>query len=140
MRREIGMMSSSSTETSEIRRFGLFAALFFGVLLGIALWRHRPFLSYTFGGLFLCGLCFACFPEFVRPIYKQWLKVSRSIGKVNTLILLTLMYYLVITPVALIKRTLGGKPLPTKPDKTAASYWVSRPEPGQPKERFLKRY
>jgi hypothetical protein len=57
----------------------------------------------------------------------------------NTLILV-LIYYLVITPAALIKRVIGGKPLPLKPDPEASSYWVSKPEPAQPKERFLKRY
>jgi hypothetical protein len=140
MRGEIGIMTSSSTEASEIRKFGFFAALFFGVLLGVALWRHRPLLSYAFGGLFLWGLCFVLFPAFLRPLYSRWLKAARHIGKWNTRILLTLMYCLVITPVALIKRVLGGKPLPTGPDKAAVSYWVSRPEPAQPVERFTKRY
>jgi len=140
MRGETGIMNSSSTDASEVRRFGFLAALFFGVLLGITLWRHRPLLSYTFGGLFLCGLCFVLFPAFVRPVYRRWLSLSRYIGKWNTLILLTLMYYLVMTPFALLKRVLGGKPLPTKPDKTADSYWVCRPETAQPRERFQKRY
>ena len=34
----------------------------------------------------------------------------------------------------------GGRPLPTKPDKEAMSYWVERTDPAQPEERFLKRY
>lgn len=134
------MMNSFSTESSEIRKFGLVTALFFGALLGIALWKHKTILSCVFSGLLLCGLCFMAFPAFVRPAYQQWLKGSRFIGKVNTLILLTLVYYLVMTPMALIKSLLGGKPLPTRPDKRAVSYWVSRPEGAQSKDRFLKRY
>ena len=51
-----------------------------------------------------------------------------------------LAYYLVITPTALLKRVFGGRPLPTRPDRDAASYWVTRPELAQPKERFIKRY
>jgi Saxitoxin biosynthesis operon protein SxtJ len=133
-------MNSSSTDPSEIRRFGLFVALFFGILLGIALWRHRPFLSYALGALFFCGLGFAFLPGFLSPVYGRWLKIAHAIGKVNTLVLLTLAYYLVITPAALVKRVLGGKPLPVEPDKAAVSYWVSRSEPAQPKERFIKRY
>jgi hypothetical protein len=68
------------------------------------------------------------------------LRISHAIGRLNTLVLLTLMYYLVITPFGLIKRVLGGKPLPTSPDRRAHSYWVSRPEAAQSKERFTKRY
>jgi hypothetical protein len=57
-----------------------------------------------------------------------------------TVLILSLAYYLVITPSALIKRLSGGAPIPVKPDKEALSYWVDRSEPAQPKERFLKRY
>jgi len=134
------MMNSFSTDSAEIRKFGLGAAFFFGALLGLALWRHKTILSCAFSGLFLLGLCFVVFPAFMRPAYQQWLKASRFIGKLNTLILLTLIYYLVMTPIGLVKRLLGGKPLPTRPDKTAVSYWVSRPEAAQPKDRFSKRY
>jgi hypothetical protein len=133
-------MTSSSTDLPEIRKFGIFVTLFFGALLGIALWRQKPILSALFGGLFLCGLCFSFFPSFLRPVYGRWLRISHAIGRLNTLVLLTLMYYLVITPFGLIKRVLGGKPLPTSPDRRAHSYWVSRPEAAQSKERFTKRY
>jgi hypothetical protein len=50
------------------------------------------------------------------------------IGRVITTIILTLSYYLVITPAALIKRVFGGRPLPLKPDKNVFSYWASREE------------
>jgi hypothetical protein len=43
------------------------------------------------------------------------------IGRVITTIILTLSYYLVITPAALIKRVFGGRPLPLKPDKNVFS-------------------
>jgi hypothetical protein len=76
----------------------------------------------------------------LRPIHSAWLKVAHTLGRVITISVLTLAYYVVITPSALIKRFIGGRPLPLKPDKNVSSYWVERPEPTQPKERFLKRY
>jgi hypothetical protein len=66
--------------------------------------------------------------------------VAHWIGTVFTGFILTLAYYLVITPSAWIKRVFGGRPLPLTPDKDAETYWVSRTEPAQPRERFLKRY
>jgi hypothetical protein len=68
------------------------------------------------------------------------MKIARLVGRIITILILTLAYYLVITPSALIKRVFGGRPLPLKPDKGVSSYWVTRTEPAQPKERFLKRY
>jgi carbamoyltransferase len=58
----------------------------------------------------------------------------------RTDLMLTALFYLVITPAALIKRIFGGRSLPLKPDKNVSTYWVTRPEPAQPKERFQKRF
>jgi hypothetical protein len=57
-----------------------------------------------------------------------------------TIMMLTLAYYFIITPAALLKRVFGGRPLPLKPDKNISSYWVTRKEPAQPREQFLKRF
>ena len=83
---------------------------------------------------------FILLPVPLKPVYKTWLKITHFIGRVITTIMLTLLYYLVITPAALIKRIFGGRPLPLKPDKNVFSYWVLREEPAQPRERFLKRF
>jgi hypothetical protein len=133
-------MNSHSTEIREIRRFGLVAMVFFGALCALGIWKARPLPTYLFGFLCALGLCFLLLPSLSRPIYHGWLKVAHLIGTIITAILLSVVYYTVITPSALIKRVLGGPPLPTKPDKKASTYWVDRSEPAQPKERFLKRY
>jgi len=124
----------------EIRKFGAIAFLFFGILFAIGLWRQKAVITYLFGGFSLLGLGFLLLPAPLRPVYKGWLKITHFIGKITTIIILTLAYYLAITPTALIKRLFGGRPLSIKPDKNISSYWVSRPEPVQPKERFIKRY
>jgi hypothetical protein len=95
---------------------------------------------YLFGFLALLGLAFIVTPGILRPVYLMWLKAAHFFGKVLTITVLTLAYYLVITPTALLKRLFGGRPLPLLPDKDASSYWIARVEPAQPKERFIKRY
>jgi hypothetical protein len=86
------------------------------------------------------GFGFILLPSQLRPVYALWIKFAHLIGKVITVFILILAYYLVITPSALLKRVFGGAPLPAKPDKKASSYWVTRSEPVQPLERFIKRY
>jgi len=133
-------MNSPSTDTRQIRRFGLVAVIFFGSLCALGIWREKPLPTYLFGALCFIGLCFVLLPSLSRPIYTGWLKIALLIGKIVTNGMLTLTYFLVITPSALIKRLFSGRPLPVKPDKKASSYWVKRTEPVQPKERFLKRF
>jgi hypothetical protein len=86
------------------------------------------------------GLGFIVAPIPLKPVFNAWQQFARLISRVITNLILILIYYLVITPSGLIKRFFGGKPLPVKPDKNISSYWVTRPEPAQPSERFLKRY
>lgn len=128
------------TEKKKIRRFGIIAFLFFGVLFVLGIWRERHIPIYLFGFLSLLGLGFISLPGPMKPIYENWLKIAHFIGRVITAFFLILAYYLVITPSALVKKLFGGPPLPLKPDKDAATYWVTRDEPAQPKERFSKRY
>ena len=61
-------------------------------------------------------------------------------SSIVTAVLLTLAYYLVITPFGLVKRLLGDRLLAVKRDRQLPSYWVDRPEAAQPRERFTKRY
>jgi len=133
-------MTSYSIDTKEIRKFGFVAFVFFGCLCGLGLWLKRPLPIYIFGCLSLVGVGFVVMPSTLRPIYASWVKVARFLGTIITTLMLTLAYYLVIMPTALIKRIFGGTPLPLKPDKEVSSYWVARTEPAQPKERFIKRY
>ena len=133
-------MTSSSAEMREIRKFGLVAFVLFGLLCTLGLWLDKRAPVYLFGFLALLGLGFILTPGILRPVYLAWVKAAHFIGKALTIAVLTLAYYLVITPTALLKRLFGGRPLPLLPDKDASSYWIARAEPAQPKERFIKRY
>lgn len=133
-------MTSSSTEKRDIRRFGAIAFCFFGSLFAISLWRGRTVMCLVFGVLSLFGLAFLLLPGPMRPAHAAWLRFGHGMGAASTAIILTLAYYLVVTPTALVKRLFGGRPLPLRPDPKASSYWVARPEPAQPRERFIKRY
>ncbi len=133
-------MSLNSTDTKQIRNFGLIALIFFGCLCALGIWFAKPLPTYLFGTLSALGLGFILFPHQMRPVFVAWLRIAHFISRVVTALILTLAYYFVITPAALIKRIFGGTPLPIKPDKNASSYWVDRKEAAQAKEQFLKRF
>lgn len=133
-------MGSNSTETSKIRRFGFIALVLFGSLCALGAWRQRPVPTCLFGILGFLGLCFLLFPYRSRHAYAGWMKGAHLVGRMITATVLSLAYFLVITPSAWLKRLFGGRPLPVRPDRTASSYWVPRKEAAQPRERFLKRF
>jgi len=79
-------------------------------------------------------------PNTLKPAYVGWMKAAHFFGRIVTFLILIIVYYLVITPSAMIKRIFGGTPIPLKPNKDSSSYWMTRPESLQLKERFVKRY
>ena len=133
-------MNLNSTDTKKIQKFGVIAFIFFGFLCGMGVWFKTPLPTYFFGLLSVLGFSFILAPSRLEPIYGAWLRIAHFLGGVVTTVILTLAYYLVITPAAFIKRLLGGPPIPIKRDEKGSSYWITRDEPAQPKERFAKRF
>jgi hypothetical protein len=133
-------MTSFSTDLRQIRRFGLAGVVFFGLLGGLGYWRAKAVPAGFFSLLTLLCMGFLIFPARFAPIYGGWMKVAHRIGRYFTAFILSLAYYLVITPFALVMRIFGKTALPVRQDKKISSYWVPRSEPVQPKERFFKRY
>ncbi|MGD8443202.1 MAG: hypothetical protein PVI94_06865 [Desulfobacterales bacterium] len=128
------------TNSREIRKFGAIGLIFFGTLLAVSIWRDKTLLTVFFGLLAVLSSGFVLMPVLLKPIYIGWLKIAHFIGSKVTILILTIFFYFVMTPAALLKRIFGGRPLPVKPDPDAETYWVTRTEPAQPKERFLKRF
>jgi hypothetical protein len=123
-----------------VRRFGLAALLLFGVLCAVSVWRDRSLLAWGGGVLAGVGLLLAILPGPLRPVYAAWTWAGRKFGTLTTMVLLAMAFYLVVTPIALLKRRVGGLPLPLEPSGAVDSYWILRPESAQPRDRFFKRY
>jgi len=125
---------------NDTRKFGSIAFIFFGCLVAISIWRQHEIMTCVFGVLCFLGFLLLLLPKQSYFLHKGWIAVGHFIGTVITTLLMTIAYYLVITPAALLKNIFGGKPIPLKPDKNCKSYWIVREEPAQPKERFIKRF
>ncbi len=77
--------------------------------------------------------------EPLKPLWKAWLKFAHFIGKVNTVILLTLFYAVIIGITKLIT-LLGREDLLDERWKDRPSYWQKRQPRPFTQEAFLKPY
>ena len=62
----------------------------------------------------------------VGRVDKIWLKLGTVLTKIVNPIVLALLFFLVLTPIALVMRIVGKRPLCLEPDQTAATYWIER--------------
>ncbi len=85
----------------------------------------------------LAGLLF---PMWLRPVYIFWMLLAVALGTVVTRIIITLVFYLMITPIGWVRRTFGSAdPLGLRPDPESDSYWTDRngrPQPEQMKKQY----
>lgn len=117
----------------EIRNFGLLFALL-ALLAGVWFlwkgWGGWEWLAGLAGFFLLTGLAVR---SVLRPVYIGWMYFAQVLAWVNTRVILTLFFYLVMTPVGLALRLLGKDPMHRRPDPEGASYWIIRtPEPYDP--------
>lgn len=97
------------------------------ILIALLLWYlGKASFSYISiaGGLFVI-LSFIAIPV-LRPFHKIWMMLALLMGFVMSRVILTLLYYLVLTPIGLLAKIVGKKFMPLGFDKKASTYWEKR--------------
>jgi Saxitoxin biosynthesis operon protein SxtJ len=109
------------------RRFALTVGAAFLVIAGVLWWRQSRE-AYLLLGAIGSLLAFAglTVPQKLRPVERAWMAVAHAISKVTTPIVMGAMYLLVLLPVGVLRRALGGNPLVHVVRE--GSYWQHRPE------------
>ena len=76
---------------------------------------------------------------FLRKLYRLWMKFAHVLGWVNTRIILTIVYILVMTPLALIFKVIGKDPMNRKLGPET-SYWIKRELNAFDRDRYRRQF
>ena len=118
-------IKSLKTGARDLRKFGLTVG---GVLALLGCWfwwrgkTHFPYFLVP-GVLLLLG---ALIPRALKFVYIGWMSLAFILGFAVSATLLTLLFYLIVTPIGLISRLAGRDFLNRKFDRNAATYWIKR--------------
>jgi len=110
----------------ELRQFGITIGIVTGLLALVAFLRQKDtktlflLLSITF--LFF-GIVF---PIVLKPIQKIWMSLATIIGWFVTRIILTILFYLVVSPLGIVAKIFGKASLGMRFDKGATTYWIPK--------------
>lgn len=113
-----------------------------GVLTAIAAWqvyRARPTAALVLGGLVGVLLVCAAIPVAATFFNKWWMRLAGVLGYVNSRIILSALFFLIMTPVGLIVRLVGHDPL-TRRHAKKASYWHRRANTRQSHEGYERSF
>ncbi|MCX6875044.1 MAG: SxtJ family membrane protein [Verrucomicrobia bacterium] len=110
----------------DLRSFGLTVGGVFctlGLLCGL---RHIPYWPWFVAPGVPLVVLGAMAPRILRWIYVGWITLAMLLGAVVSTVLLTLLFFLVVTPMGLAARLAGKDFLSRKLEPGAASYWLVR--------------
>jgi hypothetical protein len=79
-------------------------------------------------------------PAVLGPLNKAWTRFGLLLHKITSPIVLGLMFFVVVTPVALLMRLVGRDPLSLKMNRDAGTYWVDRKPPGPKPDTFPNQF
>ena len=128
--------------TRELRQFAVIWFPAFFALVGGMIW-------YKFGLMQIAAIIWAValvvsvvgyfVPAFMRVIFVGWMVAAYPIGWTISRVILTVIFFLVVTPIGLLVRLFVGDPMQRRFDKSAKSYWV-RHEPSVSASRYFKQF
>ena len=130
------------TSSKEIRKFGLVIAIALGVIGSFVYVKFGNF--DVVGWLWGIGLLFLILgfilPSVLRPVYRIWMLLAYFIGGIVSRVILTVLFYVVLTPTGLVLRLFGKDVLDQRFEKDRESYWIKKDLTDHTKEQYRKMY
>src|SRR5262245_37268194 len=110
-------MTDIQVEKGKLRSFGLIVAGGFSV---IALWplvfRHQNPRLWALAIAIVMSGTGLIYPIVLRPVFRVWMAVGEVLGWINTRIVLSLLFYVVIVPTGALLRMANKDPMRRKFD------------------------
>jgi Saxitoxin biosynthesis operon protein SxtJ len=135
------MASSARTRLTRAQgmKFAFTLGAAFAVLSAILAWRQRRVgAEVAFGLGVLLLVAGVAVPTHLGPVERAWMGFGRALSRVTAPIVLAIIYFVALTPIAYLRRTLGHSPLAR--DASASSYWIPiPPRDAEERHRTLER-
>ena len=126
-------------EKKQLRHFGLIVGGIFGV---IGVWpivfRGEGPRLWALAIAVALGVPALVLPRSLTHVHRVWMAVGETLGWINTRILLSVVFYGIVTPMGIIMRRLGRDPMHRRFDPGAATYRVLKP--GRPGTHMTRQF
>lgn len=127
----------SETRGSEVptlgptnRSFGLTFATVFGLIGLWSGWSGGAHAGAWLSAAAVFLVLALAAPRLLGPLNRAWARFGAILHRIMQPVILGLLFFVAITPIAFIARLTGHRPLRLHFDSTASTYWAPRTPPG----------
>ena len=113
------------TSKKDIRSFGITIGIILFIISTTLFYYDKSsyhIIAYIGGGFIALGIII---PILLKPIYILWMTFAVMLGWVMTRVILSIVFYFIMTPIGLLTRLLGEDFLALK-KLNSESYWNNR--------------
>ena len=128
------------TGKEDLRSFGVIIGIILLLVAGFLFYREKESfqtLLYIAGAFIGFGLII---PIILKPIYIVWMTFAVVLGWFMTRVILSLLFYVIITPIGLVLRIFGKDFLELKKQAIQGSYWNQRDSNIEQNQNYEKQF
>ena len=127
------------TSNKDIRSFGITIGIILFIISAVLFYYDKSsyqIIAYIGGGFISLGLII---PILLKPIYILWMTFAVILGWVMTRVILSMVFYFIMTPIGLITRLVGEDFLDLK-KLNSNSYWNKRDSSKELSQDYEKQF
>ena len=127
------------TTNKDIRSFGITIGIILFIISSLLFYYDKSsyqMIAYVGGGFIGLGIII---PILLKPIYILWMTFAVILGWVMTRVILSIVFYFIMTPIGLLTRLLGEDFLALK-KSNSGSYWNNRDQSVELNQDYEKQF
>jgi len=129
-----------NTSHKSVRKTGVTIGIVL-ITISFLLWwfGNNSFIYFSaVGGIFIILSYIAL--TVLRPFHKLWIGLSLLLGFIMSHLILSIIFYFVVTPIGLLAKLVGKKFMSLKFNKSATTYWEKREKPIKEKIDYERQF
>ena len=128
------------SKKKELRKFGITVGIILLIIAGFLFWKEKESFRLLLAVSTILIVLGILTPVVLKPIYQGWMIFATILGWVMTRVILSLLFYVILTPIGLILRLFGKQFLELRWDKSQTTYWNNRGNEQAVKENYEKQF
>lgn len=125
---------------TELRKFGITVGVVIVLISAFLFYKDKVSAPYFLASGFILLISGIAIPAILKPLYNIWMGFAVVMGYFMSRLILSMMFYLIFTPVGLVMRIFGKDLLQEKIEPNAESYWIRREkrkfDPGRAEKQY----